>query len=72
VKRRTQSVKTALPKLLREFDSAVWEGRDEAERYGKWMEARELWKEDRDILSLPGDQDAHDAFPDGQFRIEDV
>jgi len=72
MKRRTSSRAVNLPLQLRVFVSSEWSGRDESERYGEWMEAREDWKDERNIAWLPDDDAAHAAFPDGEWREEDI
>jgi hypothetical protein len=72
LRRKVKTLSTLLPKHLGEYDSTSWEGRDEAERYGQWMDAREAWKDERGIFVLPDDEAAHAAFPDGEWRIEDL
>jgi hypothetical protein len=61
-----------LPPKLAKYNAALWQGRDDAERYGEWMDARREWKDARDIISLPDDEAASAAFPDGEWRIEDI
>lgn len=72
MRRKQKSVSTLLPKRLREYVAADWSGRDEAERYGEWMQARREWKDERGIIQLPDDEDASAAFPEGEFRPEDL
>jgi hypothetical protein len=72
MRRKVKTITSLLPKQLRQFVSSEWEGRDEAERYGEWMNARGDWKDARDIITLPDDEAASAAFPDGQWRIEDL
>lgn len=61
-----------LPANLAVFDEALWSGRDEAERYGAWMDARRRWADAHDLIELPGDAEAWAAFPDGVFRAEEI
>ena len=72
MRRKQKSVSALLPKRLREYVASDWVGRDEAERYGQWMLARDDWKDERGITQLPDDAAAMAAFPEGEFRVEDI
>lgn len=61
-----------LPAKLAKYNAVHWQGRDDAERYGEWMAVRRDWKDARGIVSLPDDDAASAAFPDGEFRIKDI
>ena len=72
MRRREASFSLKLPVTLRSYRATDWEGRDEAARYSKWMQARRAWKDARNIIELPDDAAADAAFPDGIFYPEDI
>jgi hypothetical protein len=72
MRRRETRLSFKLPARLSTYNAADWEGRDDADRYGEWMMAREKWKDDREIYILPDDAAAMAAFPDGEWRLEDL
>jgi hypothetical protein len=72
VRRREKSLSFKLPAKLAKHNPDDWEGRDSAEKYGEWMDARREWKDARDIIILPDDAAASAAFPDGVFYPEDI
>ena len=61
-----------LPTDLAVFRAGLWPGRDAAEKYGAWVAARSRWKISRGLEVLPDDDAVSAAFPDGEFRVEDV
>jgi hypothetical protein len=72
MRRREKSASFRLPTKLSAYNAADWEGRDDAERYGEFVTARYAWKDARGIVVLPDDEAVWTAFPDGEFRIEDI
>jgi hypothetical protein len=71
VKRRQQP-SGDLPAHLRRCVSEDWPGRDDAERYGAFVVAREAWKTVHAVLVLPDDERIWAEFPDGEFRPDEV
>ncbi|TQM62943.1 hypothetical protein [Humibacillus xanthopallidus] len=61
-----------LPEPLRVFVREDWPGRDDAEAYGAFIDARHIWRDERGLDFLPDDPEVWAAFPDGEFRVEDI
>ena len=72
MRRRQVSRSSALPARLAFYVESEWSGVDAAERYGEWMRARGEWADSHQIEILPGDEEAWAAFPDGEWRPEDL
>ena len=72
MKRRQAPTEWAWPTKLLKFTAHQWTGRDDAERYRAWMTARRNYAESTGLESPPGDAAAWAAFPDGEFRYDEI
>jgi len=73
VKRRVVSSVLTLPRDLAVYTPGPqWPGRDPGERYGAWMHARMFWCNEHDLLGLPDDDAAREAWPETLFYHEDI
>lgn len=72
MRRRVRENRLGIPRRLERFSTSDWEGRDAAEKYGAWFRARGDWADAHDIDVMPGDEEAMQNYPDGEFRMEDI
>lgn len=72
MRRRIKENRFGLPVRLEVYRETDWEGRDAAERYGAWFRARGEWADTHGFDVLPGDEEAMENYPDGEFRPEDI
>jgi hypothetical protein len=61
-----------MPDELATFHEADWVGVDAAQRYSAWMRARMKWGDAHGLDELPDEEATWAAFPDGEWREDEV
>lgn len=72
MRRHERTSEGSLPPRLAVFVAEDWVGRDKADKYSEWMDARSAYGDKRGWLTVPGDEEAWAAFPDGDWFPEDL